>query len=96
MYYIKVSSSLFVLILPCLTFQACTTCSKTFSNASALAKHRLTHSEERKYHCNQCSKAFKRQDHLNGHLLTHRDGGDYYDNNPLISSPNYAGPFGEN
>ena len=56
-----------------LIFQACTTCSKTFSNASALAKHRLTHSEERKYHCNQCSKAFKRQDHLNGHLLTHRE-----------------------
>ena len=52
--------------------QACSVCSKTFSNASALAKHRLTHSEERKYHCNICSKAFKRQDHLNGHLLTHR------------------------
>ena len=52
--------------------QACSVCGKTFSNASALAKHRLTHSEERKYHCNICSKAFKRQDHLNGHLLTHR------------------------
>lgn len=52
--------------------QACSVCSKTFSNASALAKHRLTHSEERKYHCSICSKAFKRQDHLNGHLLTHR------------------------
>ena len=37
-----------------------------------LAKHRLTHSEERRYHCNICGKAFKRQDHLNGHLLTHR------------------------
>jgi hypothetical protein len=54
------------------TPQACSTCSKNFSNASALAKHRLTHSEERRYHCNLCSKAFKRQDHLNGHLLTHR------------------------
>ena len=54
------------------TPQTCATCSKTFSNASALAKHRLTHSEERRYHCNICSKAFKRQDHLNGHLLTHR------------------------
>ena len=39
---------------------------------SPLAKHRLTHSEERRYHCNICGKAFKRQDHLNGHLLTHR------------------------
>eukprot|EP00095_Tigriopus_kingsejongensis_P005141 snap_masked-scaffold100_size373717-processed-gene-2.4 protein:Tk05141 transcript:snap_masked-scaffold100_size373717-processed-gene-2.4-mRNA-1 annotation:"hypothetical protein TcasGA2_TC014528" len=52
--------------------QVCTICSKAFSNASALAKHRLTHSEERRYQCNICSKAFKRQDHLNGHLLTHR------------------------
>jgi uncharacterized Zn-finger protein len=52
--------------------QSCSVCSKLFSNASALAKHRLTHSEERRYHCNICGKAFKRQDHLNGHLLTHR------------------------
>ena len=52
--------------------QSCSVCSKVFSNASALAKHRLTHSEERRYHCNICGKAFKRQDHLNGHLLTHR------------------------
>ena len=52
--------------------QVCSICTKSFSNASALAKHRLTHSEERRYQCNTCSKAFKRQDHLNGHLLTHR------------------------
>ena len=52
--------------------QSCAICCKVFSNASALAKHRLTHSEERRYHCSICSKAFKRQDHLNGHLLTHR------------------------
>ncbi|CAB4058764.1 Zinc finger protein 541 [Lepeophtheirus salmonis] len=52
--------------------QVCGICSKVFSNASALAKHRLTHSEERRYHCSICGKAFKRQDHLNGHLLTHR------------------------
>lgn len=52
--------------------QQCNICSKGFSNASALAKHRLTHSEERRYQCTTCSKAFKRQDHLNGHLLTHR------------------------
>ncbi|KAF0773642.1 Serine/threonine-protein phosphatase, partial [Aphis craccivora] len=48
------------------------TCGKVFGNASALAKHKLTHSDERKYVCNVCSKAFKRQDHLNGHMLTHR------------------------
>ncbi|XP_052057998.1 uncharacterized protein LOC127698551 isoform X3 [Mytilus californianus] len=51
----------------------CPTCSKTFTNSSALAKHRLTHSDERKYVCNLCQKAFKRQDHLNGHLMTHRE-----------------------
>ncbi|CAH1709992.1 unnamed protein product [Aphis gossypii] len=52
--------------------QQCITCGKVFGNASALAKHKLTHSDERKYVCNVCSKAFKRQDHLNGHMLTHR------------------------
>ncbi|EDW44929.1 GM19662, partial [Drosophila sechellia] len=44
-----------------------------FGNASALAKHKLTHSDERKYICALCSKAFKRQDHLNGHMMTHRN-----------------------
>ncbi|XP_037913271.1 serine-rich adhesin for platelets isoform X2 [Hermetia illucens] len=53
--------------------QQCQVCSKVFGNASALAKHKLTHSDERKYVCAMCSKAFKRQDHLNGHMLTHRN-----------------------
>ncbi|XP_024080741.1 uncharacterized protein LOC106672933 isoform X1 [Cimex lectularius] len=48
-------------------------CNKVFGNASALAKHKLTHSDERKYVCTMCGKAFKRQDHLNGHMLTHRN-----------------------
>jgi len=42
----------------------CPICSKLFNNSSALAKHKLTHSDERKYTCSKCSKAFKRQDHL--------------------------------
>jgi uncharacterized Zn-finger protein len=42
----------------------CPFCNKTFNNSSALAKHKLTHSDERKYLCNVCHKAFKRQDHL--------------------------------
>lgn len=42
----------------------CSACGKTFSNIGALAKHKLTHSDERKYVCNVCSKGFKRQDHL--------------------------------
>ncbi|XP_055850932.1 uncharacterized protein LOC129915428 isoform X2 [Episyrphus balteatus] len=53
--------------------QQCQVCSKVFGNASALAKHKLTHSDERKYVCVMCSKAFKRQDHLNGHMMTHRN-----------------------
>ncbi|XP_044744094.1 uncharacterized protein LOC123306258 isoform X2 [Coccinella septempunctata] len=53
--------------------QQCQICAKVFGNASALAKHKLTHSDERKYVCTMCGKAFKRQDHLNGHMLTHRN-----------------------
>ncbi|CAG4954218.1 unnamed protein product [Parnassius apollo] len=53
--------------------QQCQVCNKVFGNASALAKHKLTHSDERKYVCITCAKAFKRQDHLNGHMLTHRN-----------------------
>lgn len=53
--------------------QPCPTCGKVFSNSSALTKHKLTHSDERKYVCQLCTKAFKRQDHLNGHMLTHRN-----------------------
>jgi len=42
----------------------CPVCAKQFNNSSALAKHKLTHSDERKYACSLCNKAFKRQDHL--------------------------------
>lgn len=51
------------LIFSCLSLSL-QVCSKVFGNASALAKHKLTHSDERKYVCGMCSKAFKRQDHL--------------------------------
>ncbi|XP_055339054.1 transcriptional-regulating factor 1-like [Paramacrobiotus metropolitanus] len=53
--------------------RTCPTCGKAFGNSSGLAKHRLTHSDERKYMCNICMKSFKRQDHLSGHMLTHSD-----------------------
>ncbi len=53
--------------------QVCNECGKIFTNKSALAKHKLIHSNERKYTCVLCDKAFKRQDHLNGHMLTHKD-----------------------
>jgi len=51
----------------------CNECGKDFSNQSALSKHKLTHSDVRRFSCQLCGKAFKRQDHLNGHMLTHRD-----------------------
>ncbi|KAK3714417.1 hypothetical protein QZH41_020650 [Actinostola sp. cb2023] len=51
----------------------CEQCGKIFGSSSALAKHKLTHSDERRYVCPICSKGFKRQDHLNGHMVTHRD-----------------------
>lgn len=55
------------------SIQTCPDCGKVFTNKSALAKHRLIHSNERKYSCHLCDKSFKRQDHLNGHLMTHSD-----------------------
>lgn len=42
----------------------CEQCGKIFGSSSALAKHKLTHSDERRYVCHICSKGFKRQDHL--------------------------------
>ena len=42
----------------------CNQCGKTFSSSSALVKHKLTHSDERRFVCTICSRGFKRQDHL--------------------------------
>lgn len=42
----------------------CQQCRKKFGSSSALAKHKATHSDERKYICHICEKGFKRQDHL--------------------------------
>ncbi|XP_072171460.1 uncharacterized protein [Diadema setosum] len=52
--------------------QPCPTCGKVFGSSSALAKHKLIHSNERRHKCLLCAKSFKRQDHLTGHMLTHR------------------------
>ncbi|XP_051899996.1 zinc finger protein 541-like [Pristis pectinata] len=58
-------------------YTECSQCGKSFSSASALSKHYLTHSHERRHVCRICSKAFKRQDHLSGHLLTHQKNKPY-------------------
>ncbi|CAF5091066.1 unnamed protein product, partial [Rotaria sp. Silwood1] len=39
-------------------------CTKIFANKSALAKHKLTHCQDRKHKCSKCNKGFKRLDHL--------------------------------
>nr|XP_054758058.1 zinc finger protein 493-like [Lytechinus pictus] len=44
--------------------QPCPTCGKVFGSSSALAKHKLIHSNERRHKCILCAKSFKRQDHL--------------------------------
>lgn len=44
--------------------QPCPTCGKVFGSSSALAKHKLIHSSERRHKCILCAKSFKRQDHL--------------------------------
>ncbi|XP_061415262.1 zinc finger protein 541-like [Lethenteron reissneri] len=52
--------------------QACSQCGKAFRSGSALNKHYLSHSQERKHVCEVCHKAFKRQDHLASHMVTHQ------------------------
>ncbi len=44
--------------------QPCPICQKVFGSSSALAKHKLIHSSERRHKCLLCAKSFKRQDHL--------------------------------
>uniref|UniRef100_UPI0035900344 uncharacterized protein n=1 Tax=Myxine glutinosa TaxID=7769 RepID=UPI0035900344 len=54
------------------TTQACGQCGKMFRSSSALNKHFLSHSQERRHVCCVCQKAFKRQDHLASHMVTHQ------------------------
>ncbi|CAH8572335.1 unnamed protein product [Heterobilharzia americana] len=49
----------------------CDICEKTFSRASARAKHIRTHTGERPYKCELCSKAYRQKVHLNEHFRSH-------------------------
>ena len=49
-------------------------CSWTFPTQSKLARHKRTHSSEKKFKCHKCGKSFGRSDHLHLHLQSHEDG----------------------
>merc|ERR1712029_1025099 len=51
-------------------------CSLTFPTQSKLARHKRTHTKEKKIICHICDKAFGRRDHLRQHLQTHKDDDD--------------------
>ncbi|XP_070382256.1 zinc finger protein 629-like isoform X3 [Dermacentor albipictus] len=51
----------------------CEACGKQFRWASDLAKHQLTHTDERRYKCEICEKMFRQAGHLRNHRRTHTD-----------------------
>jgi len=51
-------------------------CSWTFPTQSKLARHKRTHTKEKKIICHICDKAFGRRDHLRQHLQTHKNEDD--------------------
>ena len=46
-------------------------CNKMYASWAALYKHKLTHSEVKRYECNICSKRFHLKKYLTQHLLSH-------------------------
>ena len=51
----------------------CDSCSKTFTRATHLKRHQLTHSGIKNFQCSVCNKRFTRIDHLNLHMLNHAE-----------------------
>ena len=49
----------------------CDVCTKMFTHAGSLSKHKLIHAGIRKYHCNICQKSFMDSTALRNHKLIH-------------------------
>ena len=49
-------------------------CSWAFPTSSKLARHRRTHTNERRHKCKTCGKSFGRTEHLAQHITTHKEG----------------------
>ena len=50
-------------------------CSWAFPTSSKLARHKRTHTQEKRHACTTCGKAFGRTEHLAQHAMTHREDG---------------------
>ncbi|XP_037340913.2 zinc finger protein 558 [Pungitius pungitius] len=70
-------------------FLRCTTCPKTFSQASSLNIHIKAHSSEKAHSCSYCGKRFGRADLLKSHRRTHTGERPYSCN---LCSKTYAHP----
>lgn len=53
--------------------RACDVCSKTFSLAANLERHKRLHTGHRPFICHTCGRAFTRRDHLVYHATSHAD-----------------------
>ena len=51
-------------------------CTWKFPTQSKLARHKRTHTNDKRFTCSKCNKAFGRSEHLQQHSLTHKEDTD--------------------